>query len=485
MMKTLTGFVYYPDSLEEAGGDTYFLVRSEDDNLKYLGVMGDPSGFSGGQGIAGDSSALTHLFPLTAENAAALRERLPWLSPQPLGVRLTVGFGDRLGIATPGHVRAVEGAPIAPVFAQQSVRENTRVHRSPQQVLDDAMWGVLQTGWRAPWGADADHLKTTEDIDSFCDAGFTFFTIDPSEQVDDSASSALPEALLARVRALPWDQLHSTLEDTRQRFLGHTFQVEGYTLSFDEDTLLRALAKFGRAIAQVARMAWHLKQSAAGRGYDLEVSVDETEQPTSPEEHYLIASELGRLEVPFTSLAPHFVGRFEKGVDYIGDLGEFERSFALHAAIARHFGNYRLSLHTGSDKLSVYPIAARLSRGMLHIKTAGTSYLEALRVIAQVDPALFRKVLQISIARYEIERTTYHVSASPDRLPDPATLEDNELQGYLDQFDSRQILHVGYGTTLERFGPDIFAILRANEDLFYETLAGHFKKHLSALFIDA
>lgn len=481
MMKTLTGFVYYPDSLEEAGGVTYFMVRSEEDNLKYLGVMGDPAGFTAGQGIAGDSSARTHLFPLTAENAAALRERLPWLNPQPLGMRLTLGFGDRLGIATPGHVQAVESAPIAPIFAQQSVREDTRAHRTPQQVLDDAMWGVLQTGWRRPWGADADHLKTPEDLDRFYDAGFTFFTLDPSEHVDDSASSALPEALRAKVHALPWDQLHSTLENTRRRFLGHTFQVEDYPLSFDEDTLLRALVKFGQAIAHTAQMARHLQQRAAGRDYDLEVSIDETELPTSPEEHYLIASELQRLDVPFTSLAPHFVGRFEKGVDYIGDTGQFEQSFAVHAAIARHFGNYRLSLHTGSDKLSIYPIAARQSRGLLHVKTAGTSYLEALRIIAQRDPARFRKALQIGIARYEIERATYHVSASLDRLPDPDRLADNDLPDYLNQFDARQVLHVTFGAVLERFGPDILATLRANENLYYAALAGHFKKHLSAL----
>jgi hypothetical protein len=145
-MRTLTGFLYYPDSLEEADGLTYFLARSEEENVKLLGVMSPETGanrlseFREGTGIAGDSGATTHLYPLTPENAALLRERLPWLRPQPLGLRTTAGFGDRLGQATPGHVRAVErvnaqGIKIAPVFAQQSVRENARTRRTPQQVM--------------------------------------------------------------------------------------------------------------------------------------------------------------------------------------------------------------------------------------------------------------------------------------------------------------------------------------------------------------
>ncbi len=151
---------------------------------------------------------------------------------------------------------------------------------------------------------------------------------------------------------------------------------------FDEHTLLKAAVKYGRAIAFVAGMYRHLQKAAGKQPFELEVSVDETEQPTSHAEHVYIASELTRLGVQWVSLAPRYVGRFEKGVDYIGDLPAFEADFAGHAAIARHFGPYKLSLHSGSDKFSIYPIAARLSRGLVHLKTAGTSYLEALRTIA-------------------------------------------------------------------------------------------------------
>ena len=149
------------------------------------------------------------------------------------------------------------------------------------------------------------------------------------------------------------------------------FAVEHLKVAFDEAVLLRAAAKYGKAVAHVAKMSRHLLKAAGTTPVELEVSVDETDTPTSPAEHYWVASELQRLGVAWVSLAPRFVGRFEKGVDYIGDLGELETDVAAHAAIARHFGPYKLSLHSGSDKFSVYPIAARLAKGLVHLKTAG------------------------------------------------------------------------------------------------------------------
>ncbi len=197
----------------------------------------------------------------------------------------------------------------------------------------------------------------------------------------------------------------------RRRYLGQSTVVEHLTIAFDEATLLRAAVKYGRAVAHVARLSRHLRQAAGPRLVELEVSVDETETPTSPAEHFWVANELNRLEVEWVSLAPRFVGRFEKGVDYIGDLGALEKDVAAHAALARHFGPYKLSLHSGSDKFSVYPIAARLAQGLVHLKTAGTSYLEALRTVAAVDPALFRAIYAFARERYDTDKASYHVSA--------------------------------------------------------------------------
>ena len=143
----------YPRSVSETDDTTYFLARG--DEGKVLVIVGNVSGFHGQATGTGADARL--LCPLTTSNAAALRQRLPWLCPQVLGLIKSAGCGDRLGLATPGHIRAVRAAgDVAPILAQQSMRENARTGRTPQEVVDDAMWGVLQEGWREPWGADAD-----------------------------------------------------------------------------------------------------------------------------------------------------------------------------------------------------------------------------------------------------------------------------------------------------------------------------------------
>src|SRR5215210_7014104 len=120
----------------------------------------------------------------------------------PLSLTPSFGFGDRLGLATPGHIAAVSSTKFAPIFAQQSVRENARTGRTPQQVMDDAKRALESAKWDSPWGADADHLKTVEDIPPFVEAGYTFFTVDPGEYVDNLADTDSIDALKQKVAAL-------------------------------------------------------------------------------------------------------------------------------------------------------------------------------------------------------------------------------------------------------------------------------------------
>jgi hypothetical protein len=486
----LTDLSVYPRSVVEVDGTTYFLARSGEG--KRLGILGDAAGFAGTH--HDQSGAL--LCPLTPHNVAALRARLPWLRPVPLGLQTSAGLGDRLGLATPGHVQAVRGilrpgsgqvlrsssgqADIAPIFAQQSVRENARTGRTPQQVMDDATWGVFQEGWREPWGADADHLKTPSDVDAFVVAGYTFYTIDPGDHVDNSAHTAPPAEVEAKGQALPWDALEDAAQDVERRYLGRPFDLEDITLTFDRETLWRAAAKYGRAIAHTVHMYRHLVSRTGDEAFELEVSVDETETPTSPAEHLFVASELSRLGVSWVSLAPRFVGRFEKGVDYIGDLETFSTAFAQHVAVARTVGPYKLSLHSGSDKFSIYPVVARLTEGLVHLKTAGTSYLEALRAVAQVTPALFREMLAFARGRYDTDQATYHVSAQLANVPLQQALSDADLPGLLEQFDARQVLHVTFGSVLDRFGEQLLATLREHEKVYYDMLDVHFRRHLAS-----
>jgi hypothetical protein len=428
--------------------------------------------------------------PRSCRNAAGLRKHLPWLKPVPLGTRTSAGLGDRLGLATPGHVRAVRAvggaAVIAPIFPQQSIREMTRTGRSPIEVMDDATWGMFAEGWRDVTGGDADHLKTTADIDACLAAGFSLFTIDPGEHVDSAADTADLATLRARAAALPWGDLDDSEPSLRKRYLGQAFSVEHLKIVFDEAVLLRAAVKYGRAVAHVAKMSRHLLKAAGATPVELEVSVDETDTPTSPAEHYWVACELERLGVKWVSLAPRFVGRFEKGVDYIGDLGELEKDIAAHAALARHFGPYKLSLHSGSDKFSVYPIAARLANGLVHLKTAGTSYLEALRTVAAVDPVFFREIYAFARERYDTDKASYHVSAELRRAPESAAVKEAELPQLLEQFDAREILHVTFGSVLKetrangslRFKDTLFGLLRGNPEAYADNLQKHFVRHL-------
>lgn len=420
--------------------------------------------------------------PLNSTNAAALRSLLPWLKPVPLGLKMSAGMGDRLGLATPGHVRAIrkmEGK-IAPIFAQQSIRENTRTGRTPQEVMDDATWGVFSENWQAGFGADADHLKTTDDIDVCLQAGYTFFTIDPGSYVDNRAETNDLNELKELAKNLPeaMSMKHSGL-------LNYSISFEDMQINFDEITLLKAMIKYGNAIWHVQKMYEHLKGKAGSTPFELEVSVDETENPTSHAEHVYIASELKRLNVKWVSLAPRFVGDFEKGVDYIGDLKRFEEDIKGHAAIARKFGPYKISLHSGSDKFSIYNIAAKATNGLVHLKTAGTSYLEALRTVADLDTTFFQNIYQFCLGCYESDRVSYHVSAQLDRTPSADFVENwPEL---LDQFDAREILHVTFGSVLKErnskgefvFFDRLIDLLKENPELYAQNLEKHFLRHLT------
>ena len=461
--------------LEREGAETRLAVLSPPDARTRARFHGRNAGEVLGHGLL--------LCPRDAENAASLRHVIGSLSPIPLGLRTSAGFGDRLGLATPGHVRALRRVDagsdrnrVAPIFAQQSIREMDRTGRSALDVLNDATWGAFQAGWHEPLGADADHLKTPDDIDRTAACGYSLYTIDPGAFVDDEADSAPPDAIRTALEALPWDELETDLADLRRRYAGRV-ELDEWSITIDDEALARAAAKYGRAIVHVRRMYHHLRSK--GVAFELEVSVDETETPTSHAEHVYIAGELKRLGIQWISLAPRFVGSFEKGVDYLGDLDALRADLEGHAAIARALGPYKLSLHSGSDKFLVYPLMQAATRGLVHLKTAGTSYLEALRVVAQLDPPLFREMLSFARDHYERDRATYHVSAQLSRVPESAAIRDEDLASLLDNSDARQVLHVTFGSALATFRPRLMQLLRANEDVYAGTLERHFVRHLA------
>jgi hypothetical protein len=478
MKPKIPNFTIYDKSPVSYQGSSYFIARRNDSGEKFLGVSGDTAGFTGSKRI---NEIL--LCPLTAENAAAIRRRLPWLNPTPLGRQTSFGFGDRLGSATPGHIqslrKAVKDKPIAPIFAQQSVRENTRTGRTPQQVMDFAMWGILQEGWQTPWGADADHVKEIADLLPFVKAGYTFYTIDPSDQVDNEAQTTSLAGLREKAAQIPWDKLDITYDALLRSYCQAPVKLADLTLIFDEEILLRALVKYGRAIAHSLDVATALNRQMPGQTYDLELSVDETDTPTSIHEHYFIANELLKRDVPIVSLAPRFVGKFQKGVDYMGNLAEFEAELSQHVAILRHFDSYKLSIHTGSDKFSIYSLINKHAQGYIHVKTAGTSYLEALRVIAKREPGLLRDMLDLARSRFEQDRKSYYIDGQLSKVPANEDLRDSDLPGLFEQFDARQVLHVTFGSILDQYGDVLQSLIASYEEDYRAGLEKHFARHLA------
>jgi len=364
---------------------------------------------------------------------------------------------------------------ISPVFAQQSIREMGRTHRTPRHVLDDATWGAFEAGWTRGVGADADHLHTTADIDACVEAGYVFYTLDPNDVVDPEAEHADAVTIEAKARALDWAALDSTYDDFLARYSGHTIELTHERITLNDESLVRALAKYGPALVETMALFRHL--DATGIAYEFELAVDETDYPTKPAEHVVLLSELHRLGARPVSFAPRFVGGFEKGVEYIGDLDALRRDFEIHAEIARALGPYKLSLHSGSDKFSTYPLIAEATRGVVHLKTAGTSWAESLRIIARHDPALFRAVLSLSIGQFEANRKSYTLTCDPAKID--ADVPDEALDDLLTLTDSRQVLHVGYGAALEAFHDPLYACWTANEAELTTIIRDHFVKHLT------
>ena len=464
------------------------MVAREGGRRRLLVMEGDGSSLTdrfSGERVEIEPGVVARVGNLDHSNAVAVREICEIARPQPLGLADSFGLGDRLGVAGPAHLRAMRDSGFRAVLAQQSIRELERTERTPDEVMDAAVWAVIEEGWQDPWGADADHLKTPADVELMAAAGFTMFTIDPGDHVVDAADTMSVEELENAFWELPWRELETTPEEARSRYAGgKIISWDGLELHPSNADILRAWVKYGTSLAHTSKMYRHIASTMGDRLFEVEVSVDETASVTTPFEHWLVATELRRLEVEWVGLAPRFVGDFEKGIDYRGDLEVFRTEYLKHLAVAKALGPYKISIHSGSDKFGVYRVIGEIGRGGVHVKTAGTSYLEALRTLASCEPELFREILDFSRSLYEHERRTYHVSAELERVPESASLSDGELPGLFEDDDARQVLHVTFGRVLTekvggeyRFKNRLLAALGDHEKEHFANLEAHFRRH--------
>ncbi len=483
----------YPRSFCARDGLTYGLVRAPGgQRLIVLGEKGkvrkDP--FKG-KNHYHDGTTLK-VCDLTPENTASLMDLFPYTKPVSLReYPVTVGTGDRLGCATPGHLRAIRKFPVRPVLAQQSVRENKQTGRSFSGVVRDAAWAVFQENYAKGYGADGDHLKTLGEIEEALDAGVSMVTLDLSEKLNFSAFTDSREEADRRFRE---EIAEEEAKVFFHLFLNKDFRFEGplgeFSIRFDEEGVKRNALLFHKAIDFTEEAYQYIHSRTGGQGtVDFEISIDETPFPTSPENHLFFVVLLGQRGIRIESLAPRFIGEFQKGIDYIGDLGEFRRQFHQHAMIAKDYGGYKVSIHSGSDKFSVFPAMGELAGGGLHLKTAGTSWLEAMRLIARKSPSLYREMHRYALSIFYEATKLYHVTTDLGKIPGLDEQKDRDLPRYLDRVDSRQLIHLTYGYLLNAKGKDekylfrdrLFQTLTEFEEDYWALLEKHIGKHLTSL----
>lgn len=471
--KHLTVSGIYTRSVQHLpSGPVFMLDAGKEDML----VAPRDAGFTGTPFIAGEKNWM--LCALTPENASVMRMLFPFTAPQPvLDAPISFGMGDRLGIAAPGQMRAVSRFGALPVLAQQSMRELRLTGRTYEQVLNDVSFMVFREGYSGGFGADADHLKNEDEVKYGLSCGYSMLTLDCSDYIHYEALDMDDEQIMANTKAEP------LLETV---YAGKSFRTDKVLISISLPELRRMNLLYGKALDFVEKI--YYSYLADRPKIDLEMSVDETDCPTTAAQHYFIAAELSRRGVKLDSLAPRFCGEFQKGVDYIGDIKELEENFRVHAAIARHFG-YKLSLHSGSDKFSVFSLFARCNEGRFHVKTAGTSWLEAMAVVAETEPELYRRIHVFALEAFSEAKNYYHVTTDLSKVPPLDSLKDEELIGLFSQNDARQLIHLTYGFILQAkneqgdflFRNELFAAWRKNAQLYEKRLDEHMTRHLRLL----
>jgi len=463
------GFAIFDKSVNSVGEAAVYMAKDGDKTV--IIIMGKSSaGFK-----AVDTGDGKFRAELTRENAAVLRKHFPWTAPvRGLQTFQSFGLGDRLGIASAGHIDLFKSKDIFPVLVQQSIRELKLTGRTFNDALDAATFAVFREGFKKGYGADGDHLKTKEDVELALSAGFTMITLDCSDHIKKNTASE--NAALAA--ALPQKYI--------DKYLSEEFDIEGIPLIFTREELAVCVHIFEGVISHAEEIYNFIRDSK--REVDLEISIDETTASTTPLQHYFVARELLDSGVIFASIAPRFCGEFQKGIDYSGDKAQFEKELNVHAAIARSLG-YKLSFHSGSDKFSIFPIIGKVTRGNFHIKTSGTNWLEAMRLAAVKDPSLYREIHNYAVSAFTDAKKYYHVTADVSKIPDISSVKDEDLSKLFDNNDVRQLIHITYGHILNyknaggsfAFKDRLYAVWQKNEAEYRTALVNHIGKHLELL----
>lgn len=410
--------------------------------------------------------------------------------------RFSFGVGDRFAHQAASQLSAFQklerdGVVASPVW-NKSNREHTFIGSEPSSVREAAARAVQELGWKHAWHVDADHIRL-ETVDRFLESS-DFFTIDVADSIGVQASEADAAAFLHR---------HPEL-------VGRTAIVGiEQPLELSREKVSQIIAKYFAAAQEAGIIYRHIESNKGRGGFIAEVSMDETDSPQTPQELFVILVALADQGVQLQTIAPKFTGRFNKGVDYVGDLAQFEKEFRDDLAVIAHcvnqYGlpsNLKLSVHSGSDKFSIYPIIQRAlaeTQAGLHIKTAGTTWLEELIGLSEAGGdglQLVNDIYSVALDQIEALSAPYAsvIDIDPKKLPTKQTSGGWTGKQWADALrhvpnhpgfnaSLRQLLHVSFKLAAKE-GNRFTDLLKSNREIVAKNVSDNiYLRHMRPLFL--
>jgi hypothetical protein len=410
--------------------------------------------------------------------------------------KYSIGVGDRFAHQAEAQLEACvlaakTGVEVIPVW-NKSNREHTIIGSEPASARAAADAAVKALGWTKPYFLDADHINLNT-VDRFL-APCDFYTIDVADYIGKPAEQGAIDVFVGR---------HSEL-------LG-TVRLEGVEQSFEitPELLRQTAAKFLFAVQEAGKVYRKIELAKSSGNFVPEVSMDETDSAQTPAELLIILTAIADEGIPVQTIAPKFSGRFNKGVDYVGDVAQFKREMALDMAAIRYavkqYGlpaSLKLSVHSGSDKFSIYAAIYQCMKDFdagVHLKTAGTTWLEELIGLAEAGGdglALAKDIYAEAFAHSQELCAPYAtvIDINPTKLPSPdavsgwtseqftsALRHDPKSAAYNSSL--RQLLHVGFKIAA-KMGPRYLELLDANEAVIARNVTGNlYERHIAPVFL--
>ncbi len=409
--------------------------------------------------------------------------------------KMSMGIGDRFEHQGEAQLRAIQkaakkGIVVTPVW-NKSNREHNIVHSEPSGTRKEADQAVTANGWKNQYLVDADHINLTN-VDRFIGVS-DFFTLDVAVYINKPAS---PEAIAA-------------FKDSCA-VLGRSVTIPGIAqpVAITEELLQGVAVKYLAAVEEAGRIYRHIESVKGAGNFITEVSMDEVETPQTPVDMLFILKMMADQQIPAQTIAPKFTGRFNKGVDYVGDVDQFALEFEQDVLVidyaVRHFGlpeNLKLSVHSGSDKFTIYPVMADILKKHdkgLHLKTAGTTWLEEVIGLAMAGGEGLEAAKEIynkAFGRKEELCAPYAdvIDIDESRLPKPEEVNtwDSEkfanslrhIPGHPDYNPNlRQLIHVGYKVASE-MGDRYIGLLEKYKEVIGQCVEENiYDRHLRRLF---